>query len=324
MARASRQADEGAGVVGGRHLDQGGGVRRLLGPGDQVGVELPDQRVEPEQRQRQPRQQQEQPVPVADVGQFMGQDGAGGFGPPQALRSDQDHAGRQAPAERRRRRICNQQAGRPGAAEAGKDGRPRRGDDDVRGAGPAVQRPDAQRKATDHQQGSGGPEPSGQGRQGRRRHRRLDGDAPDRAELAGPDRRRARRRRLRRQKLQRQAGTCGHHHGQGQQQADAGAEDGDAAPRRAPPSRPRRDQRESGDEAGADEKIGDRDEGAAHRSRSLASSMARVSASTSSGRSVRVRPSRAVAAVTADPAKKVSTIRRSAPVASASGCGDGR
>ena len=82
------------------------------------------------------------------------------------------------------------------------------------------------------------------------------------------------------------------------------------------------DQAADGDQAGLDEKR--QEQGQAHASRSTASSMARSRAAASSGVRRWPKPSRAVAALAADPAKKVSIMRCRAPAATVSVRGTGR
>lgn len=104
------------------------------------------------------------------------------------------------------------------------------------------------------------------------------------------------------------------------QQADRDAQQRGPLGRRAGGEQFGQAQADGGDDRGLESQT--KQQGHHHR-RSPASSMARRRASASSGSSRPLRPSRAVAALAAEPLKKVLTSRRRAPAAITSVCGAG-
>ena len=123
------------------------------------------------------------------------------------------------------------------------------------------------------------------------------------------------------QKCEAQRRAEGHQHRQGQQDADRGAKHID------PVDGPARNEMGQGQtQAGDDRRLGQQGDqkGGAHCSRSRAASSSFSSALISAGLSGSPMPSRAVAALAAEPAKKVSTIRFRAPAATVSVRGTGR
>ena len=109
-----RQADQGPGVEAGIDVPDGLGVSRVLGGGGKVGVQLPDQGVEPEDGQHEPRQHQEQPVAASDMGHLVRQDGGRRLRRGETDAVDQDGPRRHAPTQRTAHAGARQQ-GRPSA-----------------------------------------------------------------------------------------------------------------------------------------------------------------------------------------------------------------
>ena len=319
--RVGGQANQGLGVEMTIHGLKGGGVCGLFRPGGQVGVQTPDQRVEPEQSQGQARQDQKHPVVPPQVRQFVGQYGGCGLTLGQTGRVDQDDAGRRAPAKRTGGVVGRYQRRFGAARQALQVAEPGGALDGAALAGPAVQRQHAQRQPSRDQHHAQQPDGGGQ-MQGRGPGQTAGHlDAGQGRDFALPHgKRQIGRRRDRRQNRQIQRREQGRDDRQGQQQADRGAKNVHALGRAAG-QQVRTGKASACDQAGLHQH-GDED-GPDHDLRPRASSMARSSASASSAVILPPMPSRAVAALAADPAKKVSTIRCRAPAATASVRGTG-
>ena len=250
---------------------------------------------------------------AAQVGQLVGHDRGRGPAVSQGGRIDQNRARRHAPAERPVDAVAGHQLGPVDLRQVLDRRQPGLAGDGRALPGPAGQGAQAQHQPAGHQHHAEQPqcaEGLARRRPGPAARRRLAGRQL--TARGDRDRRFDRQRRQQRQVDVRQQGGD---HRQAQQDADRGPQHVHALDG-AQTQEAGAGQTRPGHDAGLDQQ-GDQ-QGPAHGLRSTAASIIRSRAAASSSVRRWPMPSRAEAALAAEPAKKVSMTRRSAPAATAS------